>query len=345
MKPLLLFFTALIASIPLSAKAFELPLFPDLLDSKGVWSLAWENDIFAGEDDNYTNGIRISWFSSEKEVPRWLTRLSDQVPGFMEDGQERYGFSLGQSMFTPRDIATRTPDPNDRPYAGWLYGSVHLISTSEKARTGSLWNSRMDQLQLQLGVVGPASGVAEAQDAVHHWIGSPDPRGWHTQLKNEPGIVLSYERQWRKQLAAVTPFGMAVDVSPLVGADLGNVYTQGKLGGLIRVGYDLPSDYGPPRIKPGLQGSDFFEPHDTFGWYLFAGVEGRAVARNIFLDGNTFRDSSGVDKKHLVGDIQVGAAVTWESVRFAYTHIFRTKEFDTQPQADSFGAFTMSYRF
>lgn len=67
---------------------------------------------------------------------------------------------------------------------------------------------------------------------------------------------------------------------------------------MLRLGQRLPLDYGPPRIQPSLPGSGFFvPPQDRFGWYLFAGVEGRAVARNIFLDGNTFRDSRSVDKE------------------------------------------------
>jgi lipid A 3-O-deacylase len=136
-----------------------------------------------------------------------------------------------------------------------------------------------------------------------------------------------------------------VDATPDVGLALGNVYTHGQLGLTVRVGRDLPADYGPPRIRPSLPGSDYFRPDARFGWYLFAGVTGRAVARNIFLDGNTLADSPSVDKRHFVGDFQMGFAITFPSVRIAYTHILRTREFEHQAEADQFGSLSVSVRF
>ena len=73
-----------------------------------------------------------------------------------------------------------------------------------------------------------------------------------------------------------------------------------EVGATLRIGNDLPNDYGAPRIRPSLPGSNFFLPRDNFGWYLFAGAGGRAVAYNIFLDGNTDGNSS-VSYTHLKG--------------------------------------------
>src|SRR5256885_10946822 len=49
-------------------------------------------------------------------------------------------------------------------------------------------------------------------------------------------------------------------------------YTTLFRSAIGRIGFDLPDDYGPPRIEPGLPGTNFFEPTAAFGWYLFAGV-------------------------------------------------------------------------
>lgn len=92
-----------------------------------------------------------------------------------------------------------------------------------------------------------------------------------------------------------------------------------------------------------MPGSGFFIPRHGFGWYLFAGIEGRAVARNIFLDGNTFRDSRNVDKEPLVGDLQFGIAITWRNLRLGYTHVLRKREFKGQGgRRDDFGAISLS---
>jgi len=37
--------------------------------------------------------------------------------------------------------------------------------------------------------------------------------------------------------------------------------------------------------------------------------------------------------------------VTWSNVRLSYTRVLRTQEFETQGEADDFGAFSLSVRF
>lgn len=304
-------------------------------DNKAVWSLVFENDIFSGQDQNYTNGIRLGWTSAEATSPNWLRSATRWLP-IADGGNKRINVNIGQSLFTPDDITVSTPIVGDRPYAGWLYGSLGVTSDTGKT---------LDNMTFTMGVVGPAALGEETQEAIHHWIKYQDPKGWGNQLHNELGVNLDYERKWRS-LIEFSPFGTGVDITPHVGASLGNVYTQATTGATLRIGYDLPQDYGPPRIRPSLPGSDFFIPNKEVGGYLFATVEGRAVAHNIFLDGNTFGDSgSTVDKKNFVGSLSVGATMTVESTRISYTQVFMTKEFKGQDDAASFGAVTVSTRF
>ena len=304
-------------------------------DEKGVFSIAYENDVFAQADRHYTNGIRLSYLGAESNVPDWIDQAADAVPFLPEAGTRRVGFALGQSMFTPENISRKTPDPNDRPYVGWLYGSIGIVSELD---------DRLDILELDFGIVGPVSLADRTQKFVHDITGSTKPRGWDSQIPNEPGILVSYQRKWRGLIEA-SPFGLGIDFTPYAGGNLGNVLTQAVLGGTIRIGFDLPADFGPPRIRPSLTGSDYFLPRQTLGWYLFAGVEGRAVLRNIFLDGALLHDGPSVDKRDFVGDLQVGLAVTIRGVRLAYTHVFATKEFRGQTSNDSFGSFSVSMRF
>lgn len=301
----------------------------------GTFSFVLENDLFAGFDRDYTNGIRLSWTSGVDEVPVWALRAARVLPMFPDAGTVRASYVVGQSIYTPSDITRENPPGDDRPYAGWLYGAIGLM-----AETGT----RLDQLQVQLGVVGPYAFAEETQTLVHEIVGSDKPQGWDHQIHNEPGIVITYERSWRA-LAAASEGGLGFDATPHIGGALGNVLTYGNLGATLRVGYNMPNDYGPPRIEPSLPGSGYFERQDEFGWYLFAGFDGRAVARNIFLDGNSFEDSRSVDKNIFVGDLQVGIAFALGSTRIAYTHVFRTPEFDGQNNADKFGALGVSVQF
>lgn len=322
--------TVLLAS---ATYAEDKPIRP--ADHEGIFSASLENDLFSGEDDNYTNGVRFAFLSAENNIPEWLENGANSMPFFSNEGHKRWHVAAGQSMFTPRDLTISAPQLNDRPYAGWLYGSVGVISDK---------GNRLDNLVLTFGMVGPASGAAQTQRFFHRIVDTTDPKGWSNQLHNEPGLMLTYERKWRG-IYEFSPFGLGFDITPSVGGSVGNIYTHAAVGAVARFGYDLPSDYGPPLIRPNLPGSDFFVPDKNFGWYLFAGLEGRAVGRNIFLDGNTFQNSQSVDKYPLVGGLQAGIAFTIMDTRVAYTHIIRTREFHGQSEPDAFGAMTVSVRF
>ncbi len=303
-------------------------------DDKGIFSAVIENDYFAGSDSDYTNGFRFAWLSSEENMPMLARRIAGASP-LAGDGNKRISMAAGQSMFAPRDLARRDLVIGDQPYAGWLYGSVGMVSDT---------GTTLDNVMLTVGVVGPLSYAEQTQKFVHHVRGNEQPRGWDHQLKNEPGIVLTYERKWRS-IYEISPFGLSADVTPHAGANLGNINTDATVGATFRLGYDLPADYGPPRIRPSLPGSDFFVPTEALSGYLFTSIGERAVGRNIFLDGNMFADSPSVDKKTLVSSLQVGAAVTYGETRLSYTHVFMTKEYETQKHPSVFGALTLSRRF
>jgi hypothetical protein len=69
------------------------------------------------------------------------------------------------------------------------------------------------------------------------------------------------------------------------------------------------------------------------------------VARNIFLDGNNWKASHQVDSKTRVGDLQLGAVLTFPEFRVAYSHVFRSREFEGQAKGDHFGAVSLSLLF
>ena len=322
-----------------SALAADDPASPD---PSGILSLQLENDLWGnGSDRNYTHGTRISYLSSE-ETPAWLERIASYVPVFSQRGHLRTSYAIGQSIFTPEDIRRSDLIEDDRPYAGWLYGAVGLIS-DHRLRDGSLQSNRLDSLELNIGVVGPSSFAEQTQTWVHKIINSPEPRGWDNQLHDELGIMLVYDRQWQARYSSEV-WGLDFDLSPHVGGTLGNVLTSAALGATFRVGHDLPSDYGPPSIRPSLPGSGFFRPSRSFGWYVFTGLEGRLVLHSIFLDGNTFGSSHHVDREPWVGDFQVGLVLSWGDVRLSFTNIFRSDEFSEQKSSTEFGSISLSMR-
>jgi hypothetical protein len=308
-------------------------------DPAASWNLTVENDLFGGTDRYYTSGFQFSWFSASADPPRWLAWLGDIATPFLPlGGRPRWGLALGQNIFTPDDTLARVPDPNDRPYAGWLYGSLILASHTRTA---------LGALEIQLGVVGPAALGEQVQNNVHDAINVGRALGWDRQLKDEPGINVILTRQWRfnQPLDRDDPRGLAIGLVPSLTASLGNVQTYASAGLMLRLGSNLEADFGPPRIRPSLAGSSFFQPDGLWGWYVFAALEGRAVARDIFLDGNTFRDGPRVDRETLVGEGALGAVLIMPWARLSYTHTFRSREFAGQGRMAQYGSVSLSFRF
>lgn len=309
-------------------------------DDKGTLSLVVENDVFYGLDRDYTNGLQLAWTTGALKDDCWICDSARVLPFFTGRGEIRVNYALGQNMYTPSDITLVNPPLTDRPYAGWLYASMGIVA---KRDDDPKW-SHLEQLDLSLGVVGPSSQAEQVQTWFHELIGVNKPMGWDTQLKDEPALLLTYERSWRYRVDEL-PFGLKMYATPHLGGAVGNVFDYVNGGATVSLGWNLGDDYGPPRIQPSTPGSGYFEQCDDVGLYVFAGVDARLVAHNIFLDGNTWKDSRSVDRVPFVGDAQVGVVLSFQSARLSFTHVFRTKEFETQHDADQFGAAAISWQF
>jgi lipid A 3-O-deacylase len=83
-----------------------------------------------------------------------------------------------------------------------------------------------------------------------------------------------------------------------------------------------------------------------FGWDFYVGAQARAVALNIFLDGNTFQNSRSVVKEPVVADLIAGAELfSISELRFGFSLVARTPEFRKQTGMDNFGSFHCVYAF
>jgi len=149
-----------------------------------------ENDVFTYSDNNYTNGIGISWMSNAVDtyndrsfVRRW-GNLWSFLPFVGDEGYRTYAaWSFAQEMFTPNDIKATHPPLDDQPYAGVLYVDNNIYAVG--GRWTHVW-------QLRVGIVGPASQAEQAQKWVHKGVGSDEPMGWDTQLPNEAVLNVGY---------------------------------------------------------------------------------------------------------------------------------------------------------
>jgi hypothetical protein len=310
---------------------------------KGVLSFTVENDsLSSGADRNYTSGIRLGYVSPAERVPHWLRGAGGFARAISGSEPDFWGIAVGQSIFTPEDITANPAPPDQHPYAGWLYMQISL--GAEEDRTDGRMPRYLDTYELELGITGPSALGEEAQRSIHQFLGAPDPQGWDSQLNDEVAFAVSFDRRWRALRVFGDYFGgLEADLTPSAGVTLGTLRTEAHAGIAARIGQRIDSDYGPPRVRPSLAGLEHFRG-GPFSWSIFAGVQGRAVAHNLFLDGNTFEDSASVERTPYVADFQTGFALCGGYVRLTYTFVWRSVEFETQPTRQDFGALSLSVR-
>ncbi|MGE3165089.1 MAG: lipid A deacylase LpxR family protein [Planctomycetota bacterium] len=299
---------------------------------RGRFRFLWENDSWFTESDRfYTNGIGLGWTFADGRITRAIADGLSWLP-FAPDlcTARATEVFLRQDMYTPEDFTNPLLVSSDRPYAGWL----HLDFSHQILRLDQdALKDRLDTWQVQLGVVGPSSLAKEAQTEVHRLVDAPRPRGWRFQLHDEPGLVMAYRRDFRAYYNPTTFQPFETDFVGNFGVRLGNVETSAQMGGEVRFGLNLSRHF-----DTAIRGPLLPMRHRL---YASAGVEGRFVLQNIFLDGNTFRRSHEVDRNKFVADFWVG--IHWEPcerARVSISEVFTTPEFDSPSQEGDLGHHT-----
>ena len=319
---------------------------------------SWENDTKtlsrgARESDRfYTNGARagLMWSPSD-QVPskfglaHFVLKLMPFVSDtYSADAQANgFGYAVGQNMYSPSRINLPIPDPTDRPYGGWSYVGVvgtHLRYLGSGDEVGGVATRRYTKeartVELDLGAIGPSSGAAETQKWVHaHLCDCQQPLGWGSQIKNEPGVHASYDWAWRigeKRYERERLF----DMSTSLGASAGNVFTNGRAGGVVRMGWNLSDELAPDANIRSFGAGDTWTPF-PMSLYGYARAESRAVVRNVFLDGNLFRTGRHVDALPLVADWEYGFVADVFAMRVSWRHVMRSREFVGQQSPEVYG--------
>lgn len=334
-------------------------------------SVRLENDMPAGTDSNYTNGMALTVASHDLEGPlrldclprplRIYTRLLAALdPGFWRDSgsdaaTRNVVFRIGQGMYTPEDGSRTDVSKGDRPYAGLLYGGV---AWNRRMRPAQANYEILDVREFTLGVIGPWSLAEESQNLVHDLRGIDRFHGWDHQLRNEPAFQLALERKYRgPEEGAVRP-GWGCDLIGSHAVRIGNIETAASAGLEGRFGWSLPNDFGSYPIRPGaenrppssaaaMRASHPSSPQaPRAGIHGFVILEAKAVAWDFSLDGSLFHDSHRVSREPIVGEAAIGISAQWlvrgHGLRVAAMRVWRTREFREQAEPHTFGSVAIS---
>lgn len=343
-----------------AAAALGVTSADSVANESGYLTLFIDNDLFAGTDSNYTNGVRISYiteskpvidipfvqknlnrFSGDRESAEWMQRLW----GFKnpEEIEYDYGFAITQLMFTPETREALTPPAGERPYAGWLGVGFSLHTRDSHA---------LNSVEISFGVVGSHSYAQESQDFIHDLRNIEKFQGWDSQIPNEFtfNIAFNQRRRWELLDEKKLPFGLEIDGFQETGYALGNYITEAHVGAMLRMGWNLPVEFSDPRLTTTAHTQKIYSNENInskpWSFFVLAGFRAGYILHDITIDGPVFRNyDTGIDREPWAGELYAGFGVRLKRWEIGYAQTYQTKRFKTQKEPQAFGSIVVRRRF
>jgi len=296
-----------------------------------------ENDLLSQSDSQYTGGTKIDLLYKIENPNDSLYSLL-----FVDDSKSYsfVSFAIGSQLYTPQDLSKKEPIYDDWSYAAWTYIEAGI----HKSTADSL-----SSLVVKLGMVGPSAQGEAIQKSIHKWTGSEIPEGWQNQLYDEVGLNLGY--MYKRRYAYDFDDGYSLALIPALSVDLGNIYTAASAGAFMRFGYKIPKDFGATTISVGAE-SDIpaYEEHKKKykGWsYSFnIALRACAVAKDIFVEGNTFKTSIVThERENFVAYYGGGFSVRYDSFIVDFMQIHNTPRAKDLHESQTVGSVIISYLF
>jgi len=316
----LLFFC--ITALSASEELFELESF----------NYSMENDAVVDTDFGYTHGAKIALMYYRGNT----TNSYLNIPFTSYESTNNFiSIAYANQMYNPSDINETALIEDDRPYAGYSYIEVGLHQSTK---------NNLDSLTVELGVIGPSSGMESLQNSIHDKIDANHANGWDNQLKDEYIFQLNYMHKWRQVYDDIANLNSVL--VPYLGAELGNKSTKISAGALYRIGLNIPSDYGVNSMNEGSFSSVPTHSksivNSSSKWSIYLNLSGGAnlVLRDIFLDGNTFKDSHSVDKNTLNAYVMTGITFKYKHFLLDFFHNYYTKEFDNRALNETYKGYS-----
>jgi len=288
---------------------------------------AKENRWCANEDAWYSQGFLYE-SRHKKNNPNSHPNFKIPLLNFQTNN-----FSVGQKIFTPDFIESFSILENDRPFAGWLFISFF------KEKISDLGSNKASFIRKEIifGILGPYAFGDIAQNGWHA-VFTELPilvRGWKNQIGTEPGFIASYEKKgvlWQHRQSFA-------DLNWATKVRLGNIFTDGSVGGSLRMG----------KLHPAFSSFNFEN-----AYYFKLGFDLKAVVYDATFQGGLydrfFYNSQNSphtfnynDLMPFVGTMEFGGVIGFcKGKTLGFSVIVRSKEFRKQSFEHSFGRITFA---
>ncbi|HHX8334748.1 TPA: lipid A deacylase LpxR family protein [Vibrio diabolicus] len=304
-----------------------------MASTKSTVSFTLDNDGIFGVDQDYTNGIFLSYATGQLKQEsqwKWLSLADSEHANI-----DKIELVLGHKMWTPSDIEADYPLVNDRPYAGYLHTEINYLS---------LTDDKAVRYNFTIGATGESSLSEKAQEIVHGITGSTDPQGWDYQIDDKVAFSLGY-RVFNKLMRSEEQ-KTQWEITNINDINAGNFRSDVSQGVMFRWGTNLASSIGAANISVESPFSASMLAQDTSSWFLFTGFEGRYRFNDMTIEG----DRPGIPEPSAPYDVTLQnwqasavAGATWYNQNYGASLTFTIKTPDyKESQTDVYGTGSFS---
>ncbi|EMC8461392.1 lipid A deacylase LpxR family protein [Vibrio alginolyticus] len=304
-----------------------------IASTKSTVSFTIDNDGIFGVDQDYTNGVFLSYATdqlTQESQWKWLSLANSEHANI-----DKIELVLGHKMWTPSDIEADYPLINDRPYAGYLHTEINYLSlTSDKAV----------RYNFTIGTTGESSLSEKAQEIVHGITGSTDPQGWDYQIEDKVAFSLGY-RVFNKLMRSEEQ-KTQWEITNINDINAGNFRSDVSQGVMFRWGTNLANSIGAANISVESPFSASMIAQNTSSWFLFTGFEGRYRFNDMTIEG----DRPSIPEPSAPYDVTLQnwqasavAGVSWYNQNYGASITFTIKTPDyEEAQTDVYGTGSFS---
>lgn len=287
--------------------------------SDGYLRFNYENDVFKGRDQDYTQGYNI-----ELALPGLRKNPVNKLFLKPQSHRNQYGVSVEHSSFTPKDIENKKIQYGDRPFA------AVFILKSFAAAADTIKHERFTS-SLSIGLIGQGAFGREMQIWFHEMIGNVIPHGWKYQIRND--VILNYETGYEKQLFR---FGKLFSLHAKANLQTGTLFTNASVSTNAALGL-INNPYARPMKGRRVNA------------YVFAEPLLRIVGYDATMQGGLFNktnpytiDSNGIER--FVTQFNCGLVLQIDDAYIEYSNTSISREFKSGTDS-AWGGFRVGFVF
>jgi len=273
-----------------------------------------ENDKFLFVDRYYTGGHFLSYKKSVKN-----NFIFEKV----EDNTILLNFQVGNEIYTPKNLSSFNTADFDRPFAGWLFGSLEVAK---------LQDASASFLTFETGITGNESLSGDLQVWFHEALGLDNFTSWVEEIEFKWlfNVKYRYRRSWNLNGRS----NIQYEVFPAIGTK--DIFLENSI-------HYFFGNYNDLQNSSRLGSIDATSTKEFYG---LISIGHRYVAHNTLIQGSIFKDDvlfTTAATKHLF-KLKFGAVYKTKRNAFKLIYNFNSRETPLST-SHGFGTFIFSRDF